>query len=117
MLKKKRGSKDKEKTVENFVNETFVVEIAPNPYISAKDTITINEKGKEERKPSKESSVVETENRLPFTIICKNPVYEFSTFVLVTNKSKTDVRRYKVTFTVQPKPLKAILEMSVPARN
>ncbi len=36
---------------------------------------------------------------------------------MLSNKSKTDVRRYKVIFTVQPKPLKAILEMSVPARG
>ena len=33
------------------------------------------------------------------------------------NKSKTDVRRFKVIFTIQPKPLKAILEMNVPARG
>ena len=33
------------------------------------------------------------------------------------NKAKTDVRRFKVIFTIQPKPLKAILEMSVPARG
>ena len=36
---------------------------------------------------------------------------------MVSNKSKTDVRRYRVVFTIQPKPLKAILEMSVPARS
>ncbi len=29
---------------------------------------------------------------------------------------KTDVRRYRVVFTIQPKPLKAMLEMNVPAR-
>ena len=57
------------------------------------------------------------ENKIPFTIVCKNPVYQFTTFVLVYNKFKTDVRRYKVVFTVQPKPLKAILEMNVPARS
>lgn len=44
-------------------------------------------------------------------------MYEFSTFVLIFNKSKTDVRRFKVIFTIQPKPLKAILEMNVPARG
>lgn len=49
------------------------------------------------------------DNKIPFTVICKNPVYEFTTFVLVYNKSKTDIRRFKVIFTIQPKPLKAIL--------
>jgi len=44
-------------------------------------------------------------------------VYEFTTYVLIYNRAKTDVRRYKVLFTVQPKPLKAILEMNVPARS
>ena len=76
----------------------------------------MTEKVREERKTSKES-VVETENKVPFTIVCENPVYEFSTFILISNKSKTDVRRYKTIFTVQPKALKAVLEMSVPARN
>lgn len=33
------------------------------------------------------------------------------------NSEKTDVRRYRLLMTVQPKPLKAILEMSVPARG
>jgi len=37
--------------------------------------------------------------------------------VLVYNKTKNDVRRYRITFTIQPKPLKAILEMNVPARR
>lgn len=64
-----------------------------------------------------EADVVSIENKIPFTIVCKNPVYEFSTYVLVSNKSKTDVRRYRVVFTIQPKPLKAILEMNVPARS
>lgn len=35
----------------------------------------------------------------------------------MSNKSKTDVRRYRLIFTIQPKPLKAILEMNVPARS
>ena len=69
----------------------------------------INEKVKDDKKTSKDSTIVESENKVPFTIVCKNPVYEFSTFVLIYNKSKTDVRRYKIIFTVQPKPLKAIL--------
>lgn len=33
------------------------------------------------------------------------------------NAEKTDVRRYRLLMTVQPKPLKAILEMTTPARN
>ena len=37
--------------------------------------------------------------------------------MLVSNKAKTDVRRYRVIFTIQPKALKAILEMNVPARS
>jgi hypothetical protein len=61
--------------------------------------------------------IVPVENKIPFSIVCKNPVYEFTTYVLVSNKSKTDVRRYRVIFTIQPKPLKAILEMNVPARS
>lgn len=113
--KKNAPSKDKQETSQ-AVNETFQIEIAPNPYISAKETIQISEKQREEKKTSKEE-IVDSDNKIPFTIVCKNPVYEFSTYILLSNKSKTDVRRYKVIFTVQPKPLKAVLEMNVPARG
>lgn len=61
--------------------------------------------------------MINMDNKIPFTVVCKNPVYEFTTFILVSNKSKTDIRRFKVIFTIQPKPLKAILEMNVPARG
>lgn len=72
---------------------------------------------KDDKKRDSKTEIMSTENKIAFTIVCKNPVYEFVVYVLVCNPLKTDIRRYKVIFTVQPKPLKAMLEMSVPARG
>lgn len=97
-----------------------MVEIGANPYVHSKEWIVItdrpsNDKAKDttsepkKKDTSKPEDVIPIENKIPFTIICKNPVYEFSTYILVSNKTKTDVRRYRAVFTIQPKPLKAIL--------
>ncbi len=61
--------------------------------------------------------MVSSENKVPLTFVCKNPVYEFNTIITLRNAEKTDIRRYRLVITVQPKPLKAILEMNVPARS
>lgn len=37
--------------------------------------------------------------------------------VTLKNQQKTDIRRFKVEVTAFPKPIKAILEFRVPARN
>ena len=50
-LKKKKGGKP----AEILINEEFVVQVASNPYISAKDTVMISEKGKDDKKTSKGS--------------------------------------------------------------
>lgn len=94
----------------------FFVEIPPNPFVSSKDAITLNDK-KDPNAKKKEEEVVSSENKIPLTFVCKNPVYEFNTIVTLRNAEKTDVRRYRLVITVQPKPLKAILEMNVPARS
>ena len=77
----------------------------------------VNEKAKDVSKDIQYNNKTEGENKLPLTIICKNPVYEFTTYILISNKTKTDIRRFRIIFTIQPKPLKAILEMNVPARG
>ena len=40
------------------MNDLYVVEIPPNPYINAKDSIMINEKVKDDKKTSKDSTIV-----------------------------------------------------------
>ena len=61
LKRSKKGQKDAPKNVDNMVNENFYVEIAPNPYITAKDVVFVTEKVREERKTSKESVEVQTE--------------------------------------------------------
>lgn len=58
-----------------------------------------------------------SDNKIPLTFVCKNPVYEYNTIITLRNPEKTDIRRYRLVLTVQPKPLRAILEMNVPARS
>lgn len=126
-LKKNRKAPTKENNktnVEKVASEEYFIEIGANPYLSSKDSIIVSEGSENSptkvkdnlselaRKKSKGENgdvLGESENKIPFTIICKNPVYEFSCYILLFNKMKTDVRRYKVIFTIQPKPLKAIL--------
>jgi len=47
----------------------------------------------------------------------KNPVRDYKLSLTLTNKDKTDIRRYRIEVTANPKPVKATLEFKVPVRN
>ena len=51
---KKNATKEKTNEAAGLINELFFIEIAPNPYLSAKESIQILEKGRDDRKNSKE---------------------------------------------------------------
>lgn len=93
------------------------VDIPPNPYISSKNHIVLNDRKDTSKRREDDKEVIQLENKLPLAYNCKNPVLDYSVIVTLMNAEKTDVRRYRLLMTVQPKPLKAILEMTTPARN
>ena len=93
------------------------MDIAPNPYISSRNQVVLVDKKDTSKKREDDKEIIQLENKLPLTYTCKNPVLDYSVVVTLSNAEKTDVRRLRLLMTVQPKPLKAILEMSVPARS
>ena len=56
-------------------------------------------------------------NKLPFNFLFKNPCKDLKMTLLMKNKDKSDIRKYKVEVTVFPKQVKATLEFKIPIRN
>jgi hypothetical protein len=56
-------------------------------------------------------------NKLPITFNFKQPVKEMVAILTLRNLEKTDVRRYKIIVNALPKPTKAVIEMSCPAKE
>jgi len=47
----------------------------------------------------------------------KNPYKDYRVMLVLRNANRTDVRRYKLQVTALPKPVKATLEMTAPAKE
>ncbi|EGR31281.1 hypothetical protein IMG5_114390, partial [Ichthyophthirius multifiliis] len=56
-------------------------------------------------------------NVLPFNFQFKNPFKDYIAYITIKNIQKTDVRKFKLVTTALPKPVKALLEMTAPARE
>ena len=63
-----------------------------------------------------ELSLTDHANRLPLNLAYKFPVPSQLCTILMRNSTRTDVRIYHVDVTVMPKKVKALLEMTTPAR-
>ena len=59
----------------------------------------------------------EAKNRLGFVMNFKTACKDYMSLFTLMNETKTDVRRLRVQVTSLPKPVKAILEMTAPARE
>ena len=57
------------------------------------------------------------ENKLPVGLNFKVPTRDYEAKFILKNLKKTDIRVYIIKFTIQPRPVKAIIEMVVPARG
>ena len=53
-------------------------------------------------------------NKIPLSFHFKNPVRDYTCYIIFKNVHKTDVRLYKLMFSVAPKPIKATLEFKTP---
>jgi len=56
-------------------------------------------------------------NKLILGFLFKNPCKDLRLTLIMKNKEKTDIRRYRMEITVYPKPVKATIEFKVPLRN
>ena len=59
----------------------------------------------------------EQTNVLPINFVFKNPIINYETEITLKTADKTDIRRYRLRITSFPKPVKAQLEMTAPARE
>ncbi|EGR30900.1 hypothetical protein IMG5_121460 [Ichthyophthirius multifiliis] len=69
-----------------------------------------------------ENTVIDNNNifglvRFPLSFYFKNPVKDYKLELTLHNKAKTDIRKYRLEVTSNPKPIKAILEFKIPARQ
>lgn len=74
------------------------------------NTFQVTDTYKQVKKPGAEN----IDCKLPVQYAFKNATRDFS--VILTLKSKFDLRRFKITAVVLPKIVKAMLEFRVPAR-
>jgi hypothetical protein len=85
--------------------------------ISIPDTFTLQDRNIKKQpmyKDNKEGAKKEEpENKLPIVFSFKSPVKEFTFQVMMQNKHLTDIRIFKITITVLPRPIKANLELTV----
>lgn len=58
----------------------------------------------------------DTLNRFPVSLAFKNAVKDLKFTVTLRNATNTDIRRFRMEVSVNPKPVKAQLEFRVPAR-
>lgn len=56
-------------------------------------------------------------NSMPITFMFKNPFRDYRANIVLRNANRTDVRRYRLMITALPKPVKATLEMTAPAKE
>ena len=55
-------------------------------------------------------------NKFPINLAFKNP-FNGKLSLTFRNAAKTEIRKYQLQITAHPKPVKAVLEFRVPARN
>lgn len=126
-----------EKKAKNWTGpEQIPMEIEnPSPYLVTPPTFVLYDslKGKkgqpDKKKPLKaqetsndsrtitDVSNINSENRLIVDITFKSPVPEYRTRLIFRNPTKTDIRVYEISIQINPKPIQAILEFRVPARQ
>lgn len=104
-------------------NLTFYLECS-QPYVQVPTTFTLNS-GKRQQDLTENSridktdalmSVSETSNQLQINLLYKFPVQNQPATIMLRNSTRTDVRIYELEITVSPKKVRALLEMTTPAR-
>lgn len=103
-------------------NVTFFLE-CDQPYVQVPLTFTLNQSrrtaenldtSKNEGGNLSQSDI--DKNVLPINLLYKFPVKNQAAKILMRNSTRTDVRIYELDITVAPKKVKALLEMTTPAR-
>ena len=75
-----------------------------------------NSKRDRDRSENQEATMTDHTNKLPVNLVYKYPVQNQQCNVILRNSTRTDVRLYIIEVTVTPKKVKALLEMTSPAR-
>lgn len=104
-------------------NNTFTLE-CDQPFIQIPNTFTIvstkkmegTEHSKGEKSDTHNLSATGEMNKIPINLAYKFPVQNQVATIMMRNSTRTDVRIYQLEITVMPKKVKALLEMTTPAR-
>lgn len=104
-------------------NLTFYLE-CDQPYVQVPTTFNLNPSKKHQEqtensrmeKTDTMMSMSEASNQLQVNLLYKFPVQNQPATILMRNSTRTDVRVYQLDITVSPKKVRALLEMTTPAR-
>jgi hypothetical protein len=102
-------------------NLTFFLE-CDQPYVQVPLTFALNQNRRtlenlDQTRTDPNNSLSEIDrNVLPINLLYKFPVKNQTAKILMRNSTRTDVRIYELDITVAPKKVKALLEMTSPAR-